>query len=70
MSEKVKKSGKVKLTATQVGVLDTIKERGECYFSNNQNPTAKKLISLGICDWNSRYDALVFTEFGKKYLEL
>lgn len=57
---------KVKLSAAQYWTLEQIRQKGSCYFANNQNPTAKKLIAMGLCDWNREYTHLIFTKLGKE----
>lgn len=53
---------KVKLSSTQIWIIERIKKDGKVYFSNNQNPTARKLILLGICEWDGSFENLILTE--------
>ncbi len=55
-----------KLSKKQIKVLEEIRTKGSWKVSNCQHPTVKILEGLGICQFNSSFTALIFTEAGKK----
>lgn len=56
----------IKLSKKQYEIAEYIRKNGHWPVINAQNPTVKKLISTGFFDFNSRFDALVFTKKGEK----
>ena len=55
----------ITLTEKEYRVIEKIRTTGRWMPPNSQNATAQNLIKKGICYWNSGYDALILTQFGK-----
>jgi len=58
----------MKLSKKQKEIIKTIREKGEYKIPatiSHQNQTIKKLISIGVCEWNDTFNALILTELGK-----